>query len=377
MRLAVYHPWIKEKAGAEKVVLEYARRSEHDVTVFTLFYDEDQTFDGFRDADIKVLGKNKKPEGFLRKGVKFGLGAALTDIDLDNFDALIVSEAGIGSLVALRNHDIPVICYCHTPLRAALPEFREVYSSDLNIATKPIFRISISFYSYLEKKAWSYFEKVLANSKLSRDRILSKELFEEELISVVNPGADVENNEPGDYGDYFFYPSRFRKYKRQDLAIEAFQEADLEGFKLILAGSGQDQEYIDELKDVAGDNIEIRTDVPGEEWDELYRNSYSVLFMAEKEDWGIIPIEAASFGKPVISVNEGGPQESVVDGETGFLVESTPSDIAEKMLYLAENRHRVEEIGNKARKESLKYSWEKFSQRIDKEVENTCQNSQS
>ena len=33
----------------------------------------------------------------------------------------------------------------------------------------------------------------------------------------------------------------------------------------------------------------------------------------------MVPLEAMGFGKPVIAVNQGGPAESVIDGETGFL----------------------------------------------------------
>lgn len=79
-------------------------------------------------------------------------------------------------------------------------------------------------------------------------------------------------------------------------------------------------------------------------------------------------VEAGSYGKPVISVNEGGPKESVKDGETGFLVGPTPEAFAEKMRYLVNNPEKVEEMGKKAREESKKYSWENFVEKLDKIV---------
>ena len=90
-----------------------------------------------------------------------------------------------------------------------------------------------------------------------------------------------------------------------------------------------------------------------------------MLFAAEKEDWGIVPVEAGSYGKPTISVNEGGPTESIVDGETGFLVEPTPEAFAQKMSFLAEHPEKVEEMGKKALEEVKKYSWEAFAEKID------------
>ena len=366
MKVGLYHPWLKGKGGAEKVILETARNSENKITVYTLYYDKDATFSEFEDVDIQVLGPNKEPGSFIDKGLRFGLGAITTKIPTKELDALIVSEAGLGSLITLRNHDIPVLCYCHTPLRPALPEFKQTYLKEQSALIKPIYNLGLKFYSLLEKTAWKHFHHVVANSDTTRKRIINKGLAED--VSVINPGADVENNQHEDYGDYFFYPSRFRRYKRQDLAIEAFQEADLDDFKLVLAGSGQEPEFIEELEEMSDENVEIETDVSGERWNELYSNAYSVLFLAEKEDWGIIPVEAASFSKPIIAVNEGGPQESVKDGETGFLVDAAPDSIAEKMKYLADRPEKVKEMGEKAKKHSQQYSWNNFSKKLDEKV---------
>ncbi|MFB6143777.1 MAG: glycosyltransferase, partial [Candidatus Nanohaloarchaea archaeon] len=228
---------------------------------------------------------------------------------------------------------------------------------------RPVFDLAVRFYDFLERKAWSNFDRVVANSEVTAGRIREKGLAE--AVEVVHPGADVEENEPGEFGDYFLYPSRFRRYKRQDLALEAFKRADLDDFRLILAGSNQEPDYVEELREKSGGDVRIETDVSDERWHELFENAYSVLFLAENEDWGIIPIEAASYGKPVIAVDEGGPQESVVDGETGFLVEPESERIAEKMEELANSSEKVEKMGEKAVEESKKYSWENFKQKLD------------
>ena len=369
MRLAVYHPWLKEKGGAEKVVLELARRSSHEVTVFTKYYDLEKTFPEFEEVDVRVLGTNKEPGGFVDRLFRFELGAIFAKIPLEDFDALIVSTPGVGTSITFRNHQIPTFSYTHTPLRTALPEFRASYRKEMSLPMKPVYEVAVEFFKRLENISYSFFDHLIANSENTKNRIINRGLGSKEDISVINPGADVENNSSGNYENYFLYPTRFRRYKRQDLVIEAFNKADLDGFELILAGSNQEQEYVEELREKAGENIQIETDVLGERWNELYENAYTVLFAAENEDWGIVPIEAASYGKPVISVNEGGPRESVNHGETGFLVNATSEAFAEKMNYLADNPKRVEEIGKKAREQSRKYSWEKFAQKIDEIVQ--------
>lgn len=374
MRVALYHPWLKEKGGAEKVVLEIAKRSSHDVTVFTKYYDAQKTFSEFSNINIEILGNNKEPKGFIDRLLRFEIGALATDVPLKDYDAFLVSTAGVGTAITVFNHDIPTISYTHTPLRVALPEFKNSYKEHIPTYLKPFYGLSVKFFSKLENLAYKYFARVIANSKITMERVKSRNLIDGSKISVINPGADVENNKSGNYEKYFLYPSRFRRYKRQDLIIESFKKAKLSGFNLKLVGSNQEEEFVEELRKQADENIQIETDVSGERWKELYQNSYAVLFAAENEDWGIVPIEAASHSKPVISVNEGGPKESIINGETGFLVESTSQAFADKMKFLANNKEKVAEMGKKARKESQKYSWKNFSKKIDKEIDQQIQN---
>ena len=370
MKYAVYHPWLKGRGGCEKVILETAKSEEHEVTVFTLFYEPEKTFEGFKDVDVQVIGSNKEPRSFFDKGLRFGLGAMMRKLPLKDFDALVVSEAGIGSLIALRNHEIPVIAYVHTPLRPALPEFKKQYREEKSSAVRPAYDIGIKVYNALESAAWGYFDSVTANSELTKKRIVEKGLKNEDEVEVINPGAELIE-EDGEMGDYFFYPSRFRRYKRQDLAIEAWKKADTGDFRLVLAGSGQEGEYLNELREMSDDSIEIRTDVPDEEWKELYRNSYAVMFLAEKEDWGIVPLEAGMYGKPVIAVNEGSPAETVKDCETGYLVDADVDSVAERIKDLVYYREKAKEMGEKGRENARQYSWENFREKLEKKISET------
>lgn len=368
MRLAVYQPYLKERGGSEKVVLEVARRSRHDITVFTLLYDEENTFSDFQDIDLRVVGDEENPESFVSQAVDFGLKPLIKDLNLDDFDALLVSEAGLAFSITFRNHDIPVLAYCHTPLRAALPEFKDRYRKGFNPVLRPVFPIMLFGFNMLERLGWGNYEYIFTNSELTKERVKEKGLAGEEMLEVLNPGVETDVT-AGEYGDYFLYPSRFEPYKRQELAVEAFEEADIQGFDLVLAGSSADDEYLEEIREGAGENVRVETDVPEGHWDELFSNCYSTLFLAENEDWGIIPLEAMARGKPVISVNEGGPREQVLDGETGFLVDADPGKIADRMEELAADRRKVEEMGDNGRKRAAEYTWDAFIQKLDRRTE--------
>lgn len=372
MKIALYHPWLKSRGGIEKMVLEYAKRSEHEVTVFTLYYAEPDTFEGFADVEVQVVGDNKPPQGLLDKTLRFGLGTLKTELPLNGYDALLVSEAGLGSLITIKNHDLPVLCYCHTPLRAALPEFKETYTDEINPVLRPAFSLLTFKYSLLERWAWKHFDRVVCNSENTRERVEEKGLAAREDMVVIHPGVDMDDFTPGDFDHYFLYPSRFRSYKRQHLAIEAFnsiKDSLPDDFRLVLAGSAQENEYITRLQGMDTDRVEFRFDVSDEEWHTLYEDAYTVLFLAENEDWGIVPIEAMAAGKPIIAVEEGGAMESVRDDENGLLVPARADAIAAAMQELVEHEDRARDLGAGGRGMADRYTWDAFVEKLDGEVD--------
>lgn len=56
----------------------------------------------------------------------------------------------------------------------------------------------------------------------------------------------------------------------------------------------------------------------------LLHHSLCVLYTPNEEHFGIVPLEAMQYHKPVVACNSGGPKETVIHGVTGFLCENTP-----------------------------------------------------
>jgi alpha-1,3/alpha-1,6-mannosyltransferase len=81
------------------------------------------------------------------------------------------------------------------------------------------------------------------------------------------------------------------------------------------------------------------------EYAQLMRRCNIVVYTPDAEHLGIVPLEAMAAGKPVIAVNRGGPTETVVDGETGFLREPTPSAFAEAAGQLLLNPEQSRTMG--------------------------------
>jgi glycosyltransferase involved in cell wall biosynthesis len=214
-------------------------------------------------------------------------------------------------------------------------------------------------------------EEIATNSRNTASRIM--QYFNREA-TIINPAIDY--NEFRNEGDnkYFLYPSRIIPNKRQDYAINAFKlfEKRKKGYKLIIAGAlSKDKEhinYFEKLKKIASEGVEFKINISDNELKSLYAKATAVLFAAINEDFGYIPLEAGASYKPIISVNEGGPRETILNNKTGFLVNSI-EEMAEKMLFLVEHPKIAEEMGKAARKRiEEKYSWESFFKSFDKLV---------
>jgi D-inositol-3-phosphate glycosyltransferase len=103
---------------------------------------------------------------------------------------------------------------------------------------------------------------------------------------------------------------------------------------------------------------------------EVLRYYYSAadLFvtMPWYEPFGITPVEAMACGTPVIGARVGGIQWTVVDGETGFLVEPRDVDgLGARMAQALGNKGRLKEMGLKSiRRANAHFRWDAITEQI-------------
>ena len=119
-------------------------------------------------------------------------------------------------------------------------------------------------------------------------------------------------------------------------------------------GVAADQRYRDQMLEAATRNpllrdrlhyIGFRDDV-----EQVYAAADVVVCASEFESYGRANLEAMACGKPVVSTNRGGPLETILQGETGFLVD--PDDVAgmaKAVLRLLEDENLREQIGRAGR----------------------------
>jgi alpha-1,3/alpha-1,6-mannosyltransferase len=118
--------------------------------------------------------------------------------------------------------------------------------------------------------------------------------------------------------------------------------------------------------------VSFKINVNDEERCYLLKNALALLYTPENEHFGIVPLEAQYMETPVLASNSGGPKETVVEKETGFLLSKKPEDWAEKMQILAQETKLREEMGKNGKENVLnKFSFKAFANFTDEFVKKT------
>ena len=160
----------------------------------------------------------------------------------------------------------------------------------------------------------------------------------------------------------FVYLGRLKKYKRVDVVIRAFAELNVSEATLEIAGTGDYRARLEGLVNSLGltDRVQFLGFIPEDEKVHLLRRAWASTLASPKEGWGISNLEAAACATPVIAANSPGIRESVVDGETGFLV--PPDDataMAAAMRGIVESRDLVDVLGAAGRRFAQIFTWER------------------
>lgn len=377
MRIAVYQPWIYLHGGIERSLLELVKRSRHQWTIFTGHYEPENTFPEFKDLDIVELSQLSVDRNILSV-LKVGFQIFFQKIPLDQYDALVIWCDGMGDMAVFRNHKKPLFNICSTPLR---PVFDPVYIEQ-SLSSRPphsrlAFHIFKFFFRYIDRLAWRKYDGVIATSQEVKQRILDGCLYENtERMKLFYPGIDWQSYEENSAQTKhtLLLPGRIMWSKNIELAIVAFKKAKMpEPWKLVIAGfvDIKSVTYLRELKDLAQGCAQIIFEESPSDvrLKELYSEASLVLFTPLNEDWGIVPLEAMASSKPVMSNNRGGPKESIIHGETGWLLEPNADAWAEQLSALPEQEDFIRKMGLAARQHVKKYDWSVFVKGIDQVFE--------
>ncbi len=184
--------------------------------------------------------------------------------------------------------------------------------------------------------------------------------------------------------------NRFERKKNIGLAIKALkilkENNPSSKLRLLIAGGydsrvPENVEHCEELVSAAQKMglescVEFVKSPSDAEKVRLLKTCDCLVYTPSGEHFGIVPIEAMYNELPVVAVNDGGPTETVIDGETGFLREPTDEDFASALDHLLKGGPALKKkIGACGRKRVLaQFSFNSFAQKLDGFIETLLSN---
>lgn len=300
MRIALVSAWYHSSGGAEwvdHVLGEIFPQAD----LFTLFSKEGKIPESLRERPVRRSFLHRIPT--INKSYRLFMPLcpyAIESFDLRGYDVVISSDHGAAKGV-LCDQDTLHICYCHTPWR----QLYDLYWDSVALVPAPL-RPAYRWSSHYLRQ-WDYLaaqrpDRLIANSKYINQRIRK---YYHRNSDVIYPPVDTGKGYiAGRYDDYYLSVGRLAPAKRLDLLIEACNRLKR---RLVIAGEGREDKR---LKSIAGPTVEIIGRASDDCLRGLYAHCRALVFAAD-EDFGIVPVEAQSYGRPVIAYGHGGSLETV------------------------------------------------------------------
>ena len=343
MKVALVHDWLVNLSGAERVLLEL-HKIFPEAPIYTIFSNKKFTILYFSGVEIRTSFLQKIPS--IAKNFKylfFLMPIAIESFDLSEFD-LVISSSAIFSKGLILKPKTRHICYCYSPTR-------QIWDlSSINNAKHPVlYSLGQHFLRIWDRQASDRVDQFVAISKHVAERI--KKYYRKEAVIIyppmtlnINPVQNSKQTQNIKHEtqntDYYLIVSRLYKHKNIDLVVETFNKLDL---PLIIIGAGPEysnlKRKIEKIK-----KIKMLEFVPDEKLPHYYKNCRAFI-MPQEEDFGLTPVEAMSFGKPVLALRHGGATETVIEGVTGeFFDDPIPEALANGIRRLNENYSNYDPI---------------------------------
>ena len=314
MKVAIVYDRVNKWGGAERVLLAL-HEIFPEAPLYTSVYDEKgapwaKVFPGVKTSFLQKFPFAKSNHELFASLMPL----AFESFDFSGFDLVIsvTSEAAKG--VRTKPGTLHV-CYCLTPTRYLWSHHDEYFKGQ---SSKTIAKPFVDRLRKWDKIASKRPDKIFAISTEVKNRIKKYYNRESEVIfPPVNTSMIRTNRVNG--RKHYLVVSRLVKYKKVDLAVKAFNKL---GYPLTIIGTGRVGR---KLKMMAGKNIKFAGQVSENDLTMYYRGA-KALIMPQEEDFGIVAVEAQSFGVPVIAFKKGGVLDTIIPEKTGVFFDEQKSE---------------------------------------------------
>ena len=256
--------------------------------VHTSLYDPDGTFPEFAELDVRTLPLDRS--AVLRAHHRLALpllAPAFSKLNVQA-DVTVCSSSGWAHGASTTGRKV---VYCHTPARWLYQPDRYL-AGQSKVSAAVLSLISPSLRRW-DRRAAASADRYLVNSHAVRQRVSDLYGIDAEVVPPpvdVDPQADQEAV-PGIEPGFVLCVSRLLPYKNVEAVTAAF--GLLPGQRLVVVGSGP---LADQITSTSPPNVTVLGRVSDANLRWLYSSS-SGLVAASYEDFGLTPVEAASFGR--------------------------------------------------------------------------------
>lgn len=214
------------------------------------------------------------------------------------------------------------INYCHTPTRFLWVDSEHAYK-EIPKLLHPLAKLMLTWLKNWDSRAAARVDHFIANSREVQKRI---EQYYHRQSKLIYPFIDTDYWHPtiGKQG-YYLIAGRLQYSKGLDKIIQLTNEL---AFPLHVVGTGR---YEATLRSLAGPTVKFFGRLSDTELRDQYSGAVAFLY-PQVEDFGLMPLEAASCGTPTIALAKAGSLETVIPGVSGELLPEFAEESLEPVI---------------------------------------------
>jgi glycosyltransferase involved in cell wall biosynthesis len=361
-KVALVHDWLTGMRGGEKA-LEALCEMFPDAPLWTLVHIPGSVSMTIEDRKIHTSFLQHMP--FSKTKYRhylplFPLAAEMTQVSAEDADIVISTSHAVAKAMVRKNSERgPLhICYIHTPMRYIWDRFDDYFGPEQvgHLASRLFFKPIAKLLQIYDLRTADRVDVYCTNSHYVAKRI--RDIYGREAEVIYGPG-DVGNGaavirRPE---DWYLMVTALVPYKRIDQAITAC--AGL-ARPLKIVGKGPEEKKLKNLSKQLGASVEFVGFINDGELLDFYGRAKALIFPGV-EDFGLVPIEAAAAGCPVIALAKGGVVDSMTEDTAEFYEEESAVALQDAILRF-EKRNFSEAA---MRRRAAEFTREQFSRRFE------------
>ena len=292
-------------------------------------------------------------------------------IDAAGFDLVFAHDCMIARKPPILRHlTTPSVFYCHHSLRGS-PSIYDDAERPVRSVTMKRMGLRKRFYATAWAWYWWYFSRLEWQTARSADLVLTNSYFARESyyrdfgvyprVVPCTVDSDIFAPEGPEKENYILSVGSLNRQKAPRFLVRAVSHipASCRPPLVLLASGGVDTPEAVTTRHLAeelGVLLHLARVTDQQTLVRYYARAQVFVFAPILEAHGLAPLEAMACGTPVVAVREGGVRETVVHGETGFLVERDEYQFADAVTRLLTDAGLRSKMGLAARAH-IKQDW--------------------